>query len=348
MENYVGKICPFCKTEITETDAVKVCPACGIPHHEGCWEENHGCTTFGCSEQHYEAQHTNPTDVCANCGAPLGDGQAFCPKCGTPKAAAPQKNVCGKCGNELQDGQEFCPKCGQKAGLAVAPEVNTAINQFNANVQKKGKKSVKLPIILGVIAAVVIALVLLLKGPSVDEIVLSKSSVELKAGDSTSVSYTIAPDKASDVDVTWKSSNESVATVNSNGKITGKGDGSCTITVTAGGKSDSLTVTVKSGPDFKSLYNKYCKSTWADYGSDGSYLSIDTNPYDWDDDGLAYPEAYYAIENVNNALGLPSSLLNEMGETTGADGKQSETFGDITVTWKYHPDKGLEVTYKVR
>lgn len=348
MENYIGKICPFCKTEITEADTVKVCPACGIPHHEGCWEENHGCTTFGCSEQHYEAQHTNPTDVCANCGAPLGDGQAFCPKCGTAKAAAPQKNVCGKCGNELQDGQEFCPKCGQRAGLAVAPEVNSAINQFNANVQKKSKKNIKLPIILGVIAAVVVALVLLLKGPSVDEIVLSKSSVELKVGDSTSVSYTIAPDKASDVDVTWKSSNESVATVNGNGKITGKGDGSCTITVTAGGKSDSLTVTVKSGPDFKALYNKYCKSTWADYGSDGSYLSIDTNPYDWDDDGLAYPEAYTAIKNVVAALGLPNSLINDMGETTSLDGKQSETYGDVTVTWKYHPDKGLEVTFKVK
>ena len=348
MENYIGKICPFCKTEITEADAVKVCPACGIPHHEGCWEENHGCTTFGCSEQHYEAQHTNPTDVCANCGAPLGDGQVFCPKCGTAKAAAPQKNVCGKCGNELQDGQEFCPKCGQRAGLAVAPEVNSAINQFNANVQKKSKKNKKLPIILGVIAAVVVALVLLLKGPSVDEIVLSKSSVELKVGDSTSVSYTIAPDKASDVDVTWKSSNESVATINGNGKITGKGDGSCTITVTAGGKSDSLTVTVKSGPDFKALYNKYCKSTWADYGSDGSYLSIDTNPYDWDDDGLAYPEAYTAIKNVVAALGLPNSLINDMGETTSLDGKQSETYGDVTVTWKYHPDKGLEVTFKVK
>ena len=346
MENYIGKICPFCKTEITEADTVKVCPACGIPHHEGCWEENHGCTTFGCSEQHYEAQHTNPTDVCTKCGNPLGDGQAFCPKCGTPKAAAPQKNICGKCGNELQDGQEFCPKCGQRAGLEVAPEVNSAINQFNANVQKGTKKTVKLPIILG-IAAVIVALVLVFKGPSVDEIVLSKSSVELKTGDSTSVSYTIAPDKASDADVTWKSSNESVATVNGNGKITGKGDGSCTITVSAGGKSDSLTVTVKSGPDFKGLYNKYCNSTWASYGSDGSYLSIDTNPYDWDDDGLAYVEAYYAIEDINNALGLPSSLMNDMGETTGADGKQTETFGDITVSWKYHPDKGLEVTYKV-
>lgn len=157
MENYIGKICPFCKTEITENDTVKVCPACGIPHHEGCWEENHGCTTFGCSEQHYEAQHTNPTDVCANCGAPLGDGQAFCPKCGTPKAAAPKKNVCGNCGAELQDGQEFCPKCGHKAGVAVDNNVNAAINQFNAGVEKKKKKSKVLPIVIAAVLAVAVA-----------------------------------------------------------------------------------------------------------------------------------------------------------------------------------------------
>ena len=158
MENYIGKICPFCKTEITETDAVKVCPACGIPHHEGCWNENHGCTTFGCSEQHYEAQHTNPTDVCTNCGSPLGDGQAFCPKCGTPKAAAPKKNVCGNCGAELEDGQAFCPKCGHKAGVAVDSNVNAAINQFNAGVEKKKKKSKALPIILAVVLVAAIAI----------------------------------------------------------------------------------------------------------------------------------------------------------------------------------------------
>lgn len=158
MENYIGKICPFCKTEITETDTVKVCPACGIPHHEGCWNENHGCTTFGCSEQHYEAQHTNPTDVCTNCGTPLGDGQAFCPKCGTPKAAAPKKNVCGNCGAELEDGQAFCPKCGHKAGVAVDSNVNAAINQFNAGVEKKKKKSKALPIILAVVLVAAIAI----------------------------------------------------------------------------------------------------------------------------------------------------------------------------------------------
>lgn len=170
MENYIGKICPFCKSEITELDAVKVCPECGIPHHESCWNENKGCTTFGCAQQHYEAQHTNPTDVCANCGAPLGDGHAFCPKCGTPKAA-PKKNFCGKCGNELQDGQEFCPKCGQKAGLVMDANVNAAINQFNAGVQHSVEKKKKLPLIIAVAVAavaVVIAVVLLVGGGSKD------------------------------------------------------------------------------------------------------------------------------------------------------------------------------------
>lgn len=161
MNKYVGKICPYCKTEIKEGDEVKVCPECGIPHHAACWEENKGCTTFGCKEQHYEEQHTNPMDVCQNCGAPLGDEQEFCPKCGTPKNA-PKKNVCGKCGAELQEGQEFCPKCGQKVGLAVDAGVNSAISKFNANVEKQTKKSKKLPIVIAVALALCIGAVMII------------------------------------------------------------------------------------------------------------------------------------------------------------------------------------------
>lgn len=345
MNEYVGKTCPYCKTEIKEGDEVQVCPECGIPHHAACWEENHGCTTFGCKEQHYEEQHTNPTDVCSNCGAPLGDGQAFCPKCGTPKNA-PKKNVCGKCGAELQDGQEFCPKCGQKVGLAVDAGVSSAINQFNADVQKTNITKKKLPIIIGAaIAVVAVVLFLLLKGPSVDEIVLSKSSIELRVDDSISVTYTVSPDKASDVDVSWKSSNESVAIVSNGGKITGKGEGSCTITATAGGKSDSLTVTVKNGPDFQAIFDA-CEldSSYATVAADGSYLSIDTNPYDIDD--YTDYDAYLSLYLINDELGLPDSLMEDMGHTSSLDGKQTEKFENVTVTWKYHPDIGLEVTYK--
>ena len=31
MDEYIGKICPFCKTEIKEGEGVIICPECGMP-----------------------------------------------------------------------------------------------------------------------------------------------------------------------------------------------------------------------------------------------------------------------------------------------------------------------------
>lgn len=268
MDEYVGKICPHCKTEIKEGDEVKVCPECGIPHHAACWEENKGCSTLGCKE-HYEEQRINSMNVCSNCGTPLDDNQAFCSKCGTQKIA-PKKIACSKCGTELQDGQKFCPKCGQKVELATNTRVSSVINQVNVGLHNMDAKKKKTFFTIAAAIAVIVVIFIAVAG--------------------------------------------------------------------SGTK----------GPDFNDIYDKYCSPTWASVGSDGSYLSIDTNPFDWDDDGLAFSEANTAIKKVNNALGLPDSLYSDMGETSALDGKQSETFSEqgITVTWKYHPDNGLEVTYK--
>lgn len=101
-------------------------------------------------------------------------------------------------------------------------------------------------------------------------------------------------------------------------------------------------------PNFKQLYDMLCDPTWAQVGSDGSYLSIDTNPYDYDDSGLYCRDAYVTIPTINGMLGLPDSLFNQMNETSASDGRQTETYNskNVTVTWKYHPNTGLEVTYK--
>lgn len=48
MEEYIGKICPYCKTAFAEGDEIVQCSACEMPHHKDCWIENQGCTTFGC------------------------------------------------------------------------------------------------------------------------------------------------------------------------------------------------------------------------------------------------------------------------------------------------------------
>ncbi len=90
-----------------------------------------------------------------------------------------------------------------------------------------------------------------------------------------------------------------------------------------------------------------CSSPWAKYGTD--YLSIDTNPYDYDSDlsgSTTYQtKALTAIRLVNNELDLPSYLYQDMLETRALDGKQSYSGTKVDVSWRYHPDSGLEVRY---
>jgi len=50
MHDYVGKKCPYCKTIIQDGEDCTICDVCGMPHHKNCWDENHGCTTFGCTK----------------------------------------------------------------------------------------------------------------------------------------------------------------------------------------------------------------------------------------------------------------------------------------------------------
>jgi TM2 domain-containing membrane protein YozV len=42
--------CPYCRAAIEQDDPqLVVCPGCGTPHHADCFEENGGCTIFGCT-----------------------------------------------------------------------------------------------------------------------------------------------------------------------------------------------------------------------------------------------------------------------------------------------------------
>ena len=136
MEEYIGKICPFCKTVIKEGDAVKVCPSCNTAHHEACWEQNKGCSTFGCSEQHSMEQHTDPNPVEQHTDPnpveqhadPTPVEQYANPnpveqyanptpveQYANPNPVEQQTNpnsVCANCGTPMEFGQAFCPKCG--------------------------------------------------------------------------------------------------------------------------------------------------------------------------------------------------------------------------------------------
>ena len=83
------------------------------------------------------------------------------------------------------------------------------------------------------------------------EIILSNTeiTIDLSSGNKTvQITPTITPDSANK-NITWTSSNSSVATVNQNGLVTAKGSGTATITVksSTGGKSATCTITVEAG-----------------------------------------------------------------------------------------------------
>lgn len=132
------------------------------------------------------------------------------------------------------------------------------------------------------------------------------------------------------------------------GTISGINEGDCTITVkTKNGKMDTCSVVVApAGPDLQAIYNEYCTSTFASIASDGSYLSIDTNPSD-EDEYMDY-DAYLAIMSVNEALGLPESVLNKMDHTSSWDGIQSYSTSELDIDWTYSPNRGLEVNYTIK
>lgn len=94
----------------------------------------------------------------------------------------------------------------------------------------------------------------------------------------------------------------------------------------------------------ESVYDEYCNPMWASITEDGTTLTIDTNPYDMEDE--IFYEAISAIEKINKKLGLGDGVFEKMKTTRAMDGVQSVTRKGYIVTWTYHPEKGLEVMYE--
>ncbi|MDE6012045.1 MAG: Ig-like domain-containing protein, partial [Prevotella sp.] len=81
-----------------------------------------------------------------------------------------------------------------------------------------------------------------------ESITLSQTSAQLKAGESVTLTASVLPETATDKTVTWSSSDEKVATVDKDGKVTAIAVGTATITATCGSVRATCTVSVVSTP----------------------------------------------------------------------------------------------------
>lgn len=203
----------------------------------------------------------------------------------------------------------------------------------------------------------------------VEQLILNKYEVSLVEKEAFSLACTIVPEDATDKEITWTSSDASIAKVDEKGLVTALKAGKCTITATCNEKIATANITVEKKVEvtekvtekvpqkteskkvnLKKIYETYCNTNqfWSRLGSDGSYFTIDTNPYNVDQGLGDNPFAIRAVKQINEAMNLPSYLNDEINATNSLMGRREESFEDIgiKVIWSYHPNNGLEITYR--
>ena len=90
---------------------------------------------------------------------------------------------------------------------------------------------------------------------AVTEIQIEEKIENMEIGENEKLTAIITPSNATDKNVTWQSSDESIATVDATGEITAKKSGVVTITATtSNGKSSTITINVKEPVKLESSY----------------------------------------------------------------------------------------------
>lgn len=105
----------------------------------------------------------------------------------------------------------------------------------------------------------------------VEQITLNKTEGTLTVGNSVTVTATVTPDNATNATVNWTSSDEKVATVDSNGKVTAVAAGNATITATSESDGDV-------SADYALTVNKAAAKPATNYSGTTSSAGAATTP----------------------------------------------------------------------
>jgi len=117
-----------------------------------------------------------------------------------------------------------------KTGMIIAKKEGTAIITATTNNGKKATCKITVTN----------------SNTEVTRVRLNKRSITISKSETTTIKTTVLPSNATDKNITWSTSNRSVATVDSKGKVTGISEGTATITATANnGKKATCTISVK-------------------------------------------------------------------------------------------------------
>lgn len=170
----------------------------------------------------------------------------------------------------------------------------------------------------------------------VTSITLSSNSLDLTEGEKATLTVTVLPNNATNKNVTWSSSNSSVASVSSTGVVTAIAEGSATITIKANDGSNTeatCQISVQAAIDHSKEYvdlglpsgklwaicNLGAKSP-SEYGTYVSINSIDQVKSSWGDDWATPTRAEYD-ELLNNCTWTWETMNGVLGyKVTGSNG----------------------------
>lgn len=171
-------------------------------------------------------------------------------------------------------------------------------------------------------------------------VALDKTSAELTEGDKITLKATVAPENASNKNVTWSSSNASVATVD-NGVITAVAPGSAVITVTTedGGKTASCAVTVKARV-YPVTGVTLDKSSAELVVEETLMLTATIIPDNATNKNIIWSTSNFAVATVQNGKVTAVSPGTAVITVTTEDGNKTATCS-ITVKAKTYPVTGV-------
>lgn len=184
---------------------------------------------------------------------------------------------------------------------------------------------------------------------AVTEVKITSTVKEVTAGETITLEATVSPENATSKTVTWTSDNNEVATVK-DGVVTGVKAGEATITASAGGKTDTVKVTVKAaatsgGETGGSGSGETGGSTGGTTGGETGTTTGFENTY-W-----VLKEVSY--ENSGVKITLKNAQYIHIGDSTSGSAYianvEDYLKGDVVAGTHSvsYPDKGVEFTYTV-
>lgn len=170
----------------------------------------------------------------------------------------------------------------------------------------------------------------------VTSITISKTTLSLKKGDTATLTATVSPSDATDKSVSWSSSDATIASISQDGLVTAIKSGTAAITVKAGEKSATCSVTVTTPVESVSL-----SKTSASIEEGKSITLVATiNPSDADDKTVVWTTSDNMVATVSNGV-VTGVVEGTCTITATVSGKSAEC--KVTVK-KYSPSGNHEGT----